>query len=66
MPRAQKAAEQATVKVTLKKSPIGRPPDQGRALHSMGLRKLNQTVELQDNESMRGMIAKVAHLVSVE
>jgi large subunit ribosomal protein L30 len=31
----------------------------------MGLRKLNQTVELQDNPSIRGMIAKVAHLVQV-
>jgi large subunit ribosomal protein L30 len=66
MPNAKKADARATVKVTLKKSPIGRPPDQGRTLESMGLRKLNHTVELQDNESIRGMIAKVAHLVTVE
>jgi large subunit ribosomal protein L30 len=32
----------------------------------MGLRRLNQTVELQDTPSTRGMIAKVAHLVSVD
>jgi large subunit ribosomal protein L30 len=32
----------------------------------MGLRKLHQTVELQDNQSIRGMINKVAHLVKVE
>jgi large subunit ribosomal protein L30 len=55
----------ATVKVTLRKSPIGRSPRQGQTLQSMGLRKLNQTVELQDNPSIRGMIAKVAHLVEV-
>ncbi len=56
----------ATVKVTLKRSPIGRSPRQGLTLQSMGLRKLNQTVELQDNPSIRGMIAKVSHLVSVD
>jgi large subunit ribosomal protein L30 len=55
----------ATVKVTLRKSPIGRSPRQGQTLQSMGLRKLHQTVELQDNPSIRGMIAKVAHLVEV-
>ena len=54
------------IKVTLRKSPIGRSERQGLTLQSMGLRKLNQTVELQDNESMRGMIAKVSHLVSVD
>ena len=54
------------VKVTLKRSPIGRSPRQGQTLISMGLRKLNKTVELQDNASTRGMIAKVAHLVTVD
>jgi len=66
MPRAKATEVKSTVKVTLKKSPIGRPPDQGQTLHSMGLRKLHQTVELQDNPSIRGMINKVAHLVSVD
>lgn len=55
-----------TLKVTLVKSSIGRPDDQERTLRSMGLRKLHQTVELQDNPSMRGMVAKVHHLVRVE
>ena len=55
-----------TVKVTLKRSPIGRTARQGQTLQSMGLRRLNQTVELQDTPSTRGMIAKVAHLVSVD
>lgn len=63
-----KKQEQApsTVKVTLKRSPIGRSPRQGQTLTSMGLRRLHQTVELQDTPSTRGMIAKVAHLVSVD
>ncbi|HRA48292.1 MAG TPA: 50S ribosomal protein L30 [Thermomicrobiales bacterium] len=60
------ATSTKTVKVTLKKSPIGRPERQGKTLESMGLRKLHQTVELQDNESIRGMIAKVSHLVQVD
>ena len=55
-----------TLRVTLVKSSIGRPYDQERTLRSMGLRKLHQTVELQDNPSMRGMVAKVHHLVRVE
>lgn len=62
---AKKKQETATVKVTLRRSPIGQSPRQGATLQSMGLRKLNQTVELQDNPSIRGMIAKVAHLVEV-
>lgn len=54
------------VKITLKRSPIGQSPRQGRTLESMGLRRLHQTVELQDTPSTRGMIAKVWHLVSVD
>ena len=61
----KKNADVATIKVTLIRSSIGRPPDQGRTLESMGLRKLHHTVELQDTPSNRGMIAKVAHLVTV-
>lgn len=54
------------VRVTLKRSAIGRSALQGKTLVSMGFRRLNQTVELQDTASTRGMIAKVAHLVSVD
>ena len=54
-----------TIKVTLKRSAIGRSERQGLTLKSMGLRRLHQTVELQDTPAIRGMIAKVSHLVSV-
>ena len=54
-----------TIKVTLKRSAIGRDKRQGLTLQSMGLRKPNQTVELQDTPATRGMIAKVSHLVAV-
>ncbi|PLX73104.1 MAG: 50S ribosomal protein L30 [Desulfuromonas sp.] len=54
------------IKVTLKKSPIGRKEYFSRVLKGMGLTKLNKTVVLQDTPEMRGMINKVSHMVSVE
>ncbi len=61
--------QQATggqLKVTLVRSTIGRPADQGRAVQSLGLRKLNSTVILEDTPSIRGAVYKVSHLVTVE
>lgn len=55
----------ATIKVKQVKSRIGAPIDQKRTLDAMGLKKLNQVVELQDTVSARGMVAKVNHLVKV-
>ncbi|MFP7300123.1 50S ribosomal protein L30 [Bacillus sp. OK048] len=52
--------------ITLNKSVIGRPGDQRATVTALGLRKLNQTVEHQDNAAIRGMITKVAHLVTVK
>ncbi len=55
-----------TLRVTLVRSTIGRPKDQGATVRSLGLRKLHQTVELQDTPSVRGMVNKVRHLLNVE
>ncbi|MCH6269554.1 MULTISPECIES: 50S ribosomal protein L30 [Neobacillus] len=52
--------------VTLSRSVIGRSQDQRETVKALGLRKLNQTVEHQDNAAIRGMITKVAHLVTVK
>jgi large subunit ribosomal protein L30 len=52
--------------VTLTRSVIGRHGDQRETVKALGLRKLNQTVEHQDNAAIRGMITKVAHLVTVK
>jgi len=52
--------------VTLTRSLIGRPEDQRETVKALGLRKLNQTVEHQDNVAIRGMITKVSHLVTVK
>lgn len=54
------------LQVTLTRSVIGRPQDQRETVKALGLRKINQTAEHQDNPAIRGMINKVAHLVSVK
>ena len=54
------------LKITLIKSMNGRPEKHRRVLRGMGLTKLNKTVELEDTPSIRGMVNKVTHLVSVE
>jgi large subunit ribosomal protein L30 len=64
MPETEMAM--ADIKVTLKRSGIGRDKYFTRVLHGLGLRRLNQTVTLQDTPEIRGMINKVSHLVSVE
>ena len=51
--------------VTLKRSTISRPKDQRATVRSLGLRKIGQTVEHEDNPVIRGMISKVSHLVEV-
>ena len=56
----------ARVRVTQVKSAIDRPERQKRTLRALGLRKINHTVEHDDNDAVRGMIARVAHLVHVE
>lgn len=54
------------LKVTLVKSPIGAVPKHRKTVEALGLRKLNKTVELPDNDAVRGMIWHVKHLVKVE
>ena len=56
----------AKIKVTQVKSQIRRPKDQKRTLVSLGLRKMNQTVEHDATPTILGMVNKVSHLVSVE
>jgi large subunit ribosomal protein L30 len=55
-----------TLKITLKKSTIGQKPKTRATVRSLGLRKIRQTVEQSDSPDVRGMIARVAHLVEVE
>ncbi|MBP7984504.1 MAG: 50S ribosomal protein L30 [Bacteroidaceae bacterium] len=55
----------ATIKIQQIKSKIGAPKDQKATLNALGLRKIRQVVEHEDTPSIRGMIAKVHHLVIV-
>jgi large subunit ribosomal protein L30 len=54
-----------TVTVEQTGSPIGRPAAQRQTLIGLGLNKLGRRRELEDTPAIRGMIAKVAHLVKV-
>ncbi len=54
------------LRITLVRRTIGRPGDQERAVRSLGLRKVNQTVVRNDDPSIRGTVNKISHLVTVE
>ncbi|MGD0202219.1 MAG: 50S ribosomal protein L30 [Bryobacteraceae bacterium] len=54
-----------TIKIKLVRSPICAPQKHKIVVRGLGLRKLNQVVERPDNPCIRGMIAKVPHLVAV-
>ncbi len=64
--KIEAAAEKATVVVTQVGSPIGREHDQRETLVGLGLNKIGRTRELEDTPAVRGMIAKVRHLLRVE
>ena len=55
----------ATIKIKQIKSRIGAPVDQKRTLLSLGLHRISQVVEVEDTPSIRGMIRKVHHLVTI-
>ena len=62
---AKQSAETKRITVTLVKSTIGFDKKQAAVVESMGLRRINHSVELADTPSIRGMIHKVRHLVTV-
>ena len=62
----KKPADTVRVKVTLVRSTIGFDKKQATVVESMGLRRLNHTIEVPDTPALRGMIHKVRHLVTVE
>jgi len=58
--------KQKVLRITLTKSPIGYSERQKRTVWALGLRRLSQSVEQADTAVIRGMVAKVRHLVTVE
>jgi large subunit ribosomal protein L30 len=54
------------LRITLVRSPIGYDGRQKATVRALGLRRMHQTVEQADTPAVRGMLARVAHLVRVE
>jgi large subunit ribosomal protein L30 len=63
---AKTSAGGKTLKVTLVRSPIGTKAGHRLCVRGLGLRKLHQTVEVQDTPSIRGLINKVNYMVKCE
>jgi len=59
------AKREANIIVEQVRSPIGRPSLQRAVLIGLGLNKIGRRASLEDTPAMRGMIAKVAHLIRV-
>ncbi len=56
---------QESLRITLKRSPIGTPHKHRLVLRGLGLRKLNATVLRPASDQVKGMIAKVGYLLEV-
>lgn len=56
----------AKIKITQVRSKIGRPERQKKTLEALGLKRIRHTVEHEATPQIRGMVAKVLHLVTVE
>ena len=65
-PDSKGAKGERTLRIALTKSPIGYSYRQKRTIRALGLRRMHQVVEHTDSQVLRGMIAKVSHLVKVE
>ncbi|MQF64856.1 50S ribosomal protein L30 [SAR202 cluster bacterium AC-409-J13_OGT_754m] len=56
----------STLKITWKRSAIGRAKNQSRIIRSLGLTRLNRSVVHYDSPTIRGMVNKVIHMLEVE
>ena len=56
----------ANLEITLKRSVIGRPQNQVKTVLALGLKKTNSTVVKPANDSIKGMIQTISHLVDVK
>ncbi len=62
----EKKVADKKLRITLVKSTIGAVPKNKKTAEALGLRKIGKTVEMPDNDAVRGMIQRVRHLVKVE
>ena len=56
----------AKIRIKWVRSQIGYPQDQRRTIRALGLKRLQHTVEREDTPTIRGMVHKVRHMLSVE
>lgn len=63
--KEEKTENGGTIKIQYYRSMIGYSGRQKQMVKSMGFTKLNQTVERPDNDSMRGVVAKIPHLLRI-
>ena len=54
------------LRITQVKSIVGHQQDQRDTMKALGLRRIRMTVDKDENDSIRGMVQKVRHLVKVE
>ncbi|MCH7815231.1 MAG: 50S ribosomal protein L30 [Proteobacteria bacterium] len=55
-----------TVKITLVRSPIGTLPKHKLCLKGLGLKRMHQSVEVEDTPAVRGMITKIQYMLAVD
>lgn len=60
------AGKKKMLQIMLIKSPLGRKPNQRKTVAALGLRKINQTVEVEATPSVAGMVKTISHLVEVK
>jgi large subunit ribosomal protein L30 len=64
--RIDKSEQGKTLRIRQIRSGIGCPVEMRETLRALGLRRMHQTVERIDTREVRGMIAKIPHLVQIE
>lgn len=66
MPNPSNVPAAKPLRITLVKSPTGYTDRQRRTARALGLRRMHQTVEQADTPVIRGMIARIPHMLKVE
>lgn len=60
------SGEDSMLRITLVRSPIGRPAVQRRTVRALGLKRMNHSVVQKNTPEIKGMISRISHLVKVE
>ncbi len=60
------SSEDKMLRITLVRSPIGRPAVQRRTVRALGLKRMNHSVVQKSTPEIKGMISRVSHLLTVE